>query len=160
MVTRDTVSMQSLALFRVAVEDGHFGQQQWEEQAPPPPRLEINLHAMTAGVAMLSLYSWLVGLKAHLTKPGSTGLPGRLAVVTDKGKTSKEQGNLVVKEAVAAMMHLWEAPFRWAFLFLNQKPYSSNLKYVNTTRLIANHHPCTFCSVHGTLAMRSGDCLS
>ena len=106
------VCMQALWLFRVAVKEGHFGQQQWEEGSPPPPRLEINLHAMTAGVAMLSLYSWLTGLRAHLAKAPGSSLPARLAVVTDKGKSSKEQGNLVVKEAVAAIMNLWEAPFR------------------------------------------------
>ena len=104
--------LQALWLFRVAVKEGHFSQQQWEEGSPPPPRLEINLHAMTAGVAMLSLYSWLTGLRAHLAKAPGSSLPARLAVVTDKGKSSKEQGNLVVKEAVAAIMNLWEAPFR------------------------------------------------
>lgn len=67
---------------------------------------------MTAGVAMLSLYSWLMGLRALLRKSLRPQLPGRLALITDKGKSSKEQGNLVVKEAVAAIMNLWEAPFR------------------------------------------------
>ena len=109
--------MQALWLFRVAVKEGHFSQQQWEEGSPPPPRLEINLHAMTAGVAMLSLYSWLTGLRAHLAKAPGSSLPARLAVVTDKGKSSKEQGNLVVKEAVAAIMNLWEAPFRCCTLW-------------------------------------------
>ena len=43
---------------------------------------------------------------------GVAGLQAGMAIVTDKGKSSKEQGNLVVKEAVAAMMHQWQAPFR------------------------------------------------
>lgn len=42
------------------------------------------------------------------------GLQAGMAIVTDKGKSSKEQGNLVVKEAVAAMMNRWQAPFRCA----------------------------------------------
>lgn len=42
---------------------------------------------------------------------GSSGLPGEVVVVTDKGKGSREQGNLVVKEAVASMMKAWNAPF-------------------------------------------------
>lgn len=39
-------------------------------------------------------------------------MPVRLAIVTDRGKGSKEQGNLVVKEAVQACTALWEAPFK------------------------------------------------
>ena len=74
---------------------------------------QVNLHAMTAGVAMLSLYVWLMGLKQCLLARGAGSLPARLAIVSDKGKSSKEAGNLVVKEAVAAMMAHWEAPFRY-----------------------------------------------
>ena len=44
---------------------------------------------------------------------GQGSLPQALVVVTDKGKTAKEQGNLVVKEAVSAMLQAWDAPFRW-----------------------------------------------
>ena len=75
---------------------------------------QVNLHAMTAGVAMLSLYVWLMGLTQCLLARGAGSLPTRLAIVSDKGKSSKEAGNLVVKEAVAAMMAHWEAPFRCA----------------------------------------------
>ena len=80
---------------------------------------------MTAGVAILSLYAWLMDLRARLRSPArqssagsaeapspSAGLPARLAIVTDKGKVAKEQGNLVVKEAVSAIMFLWNAPFK------------------------------------------------
>lgn len=109
--------LQSLALFRVSQSEGHFGQQQWGEAAPPPPRAEINLHAMTAGVAMLSLYCWLMRLQRMVRGDDAGPLPARLAIVTDKGKGSKEQGNLVVKEAVAAIMCLWQAPFRYAHHF-------------------------------------------
>ena len=47
---------------------------------------------------------------------GQASLPGQLVIVTDKGKTSKEQGNLVVKEAMCAMLQAWDAPFRSAAL--------------------------------------------
>ena len=77
-------------------------------------RAQVNLHAMTAGVAMLSLYVWLMGLKQCLLTRSAGCLPTRLAIVSDKGKSSKEAGNLVVKEAVTAMMVHWEAPFRRA----------------------------------------------
>lgn len=104
--------LQALQLFRGAVEEGHFKQQRMD--APGAARVEVNLHAMTAGVAMLSLYCWLLGLKQRVVaRGGAAGLPARLAIVTDKGKSSKEQGNLVVKEAVAGMMSHWHAPFRW-----------------------------------------------
>ena len=95
---------------RVAVEEGHFHQ---GKLVPGLARAEVNLHAMTAGVAMLSLYAWLVSLKQLLAQHGASALPLRLAVVTDRGKGSKEQGNLVVKEAVQAAVALWDAPFRW-----------------------------------------------
>lgn len=101
-----------MALFRVALSEGYFPQQQWEEGMSQPARLEINLHAMTAGVAMLSLYSWLMGLRARVSESTHAPLPPRLALVTDKGKSSREQGNLVVKEAVSAIMLQWDAPFR------------------------------------------------
>lgn len=39
---------------------------------------------MTAGVAMLSLYCWLIGLKQQVDQFGSSSLPAALAIVTDK----------------------------------------------------------------------------
>ena len=91
------------------MEEGHFAQ---GKLVPGLGRAEVNLHAMTAGVAMLSLYAWLVSLKQLLAQHGVAALPLSLGVVTDRGKGSKEQGNLVVKEAVQAAMALWGAPFR------------------------------------------------
>ena len=52
---------QALSLFQQAVSEGHFRQQRWE--GSESHRAEVNLHAMTAGVAMLSLYTWLMSLK-------------------------------------------------------------------------------------------------
>lgn len=100
----------ALTLYQGAVDEGYFKQQPWKGAGQA--RAEVNLHAMTAGVAMLSLYCWLVGLKQQVDQFGSTTLPTTLAIVTDKGKGSREQGNLVVKEAVAAMMHKWNSAFR------------------------------------------------
>ena len=71
------------------MEEGHFHQ---GKLVPGLARAEVNLHAMTAGVAMLSLYAWLVSLKQLLAQHGAAALPLRLAVVTDRGKGSKEQG--------------------------------------------------------------------
>lgn len=95
----------------MSLSEGHFRQQHWEEDTPPG-RADVNLHAMTAGVAMLSLYYWLIRLRYLASAKEASALPARLAIITDKGKGSKEQGNLVVKEAVAAIMALWQAPFR------------------------------------------------
>ncbi|KAL4442119.1 hypothetical protein ABPG77_011380 [Micractinium sp. CCAP 211/92] len=103
------VQRRALRLFRVAVEEGHFHQ---GKLVPGLARAEVNLHAMTAGVAMLSLYAWLVSIKQLLVQHGTAAMPVRLAIVTDRGKGSKEQGNLVVKEAVQASMALWSAPFK------------------------------------------------
>ena len=55
------------------------------------------------------------GCVVQVETGGVAGLQPGMAIVTDKGKSSKEQGNLVVKEAVAAMMHKWQAPFRCAY---------------------------------------------
>ncbi len=65
-----------------AVDEGYFKQQPWKGAGQA--RAEVNLHAMTAGVAMLSLYCWLVGLKQQVDQFGSTTLPTTLAIVTDK----------------------------------------------------------------------------
>ena len=104
--------LQALSLFKISLSEGHFAQQHWDEKTSLPARAEINLHAMTAGVAMLSLFCWLMRLRYLVTVKEASVLPARLAIITDKGKGSKEQGNLVVKEAVAAIMALWQAPFR------------------------------------------------
>ena len=43
---------------------------------------------------------------------GVASLPSHLAVVTDAGSASREQGNFVVREAVAALLLFWDSPFR------------------------------------------------
>ena len=59
--------VQALSLFHQAVSEGHFRQQRWD--SPDVHRAEVNLHAMTAGVAMLSLYTWLIALKQVASTP-------------------------------------------------------------------------------------------
>jgi pentatricopeptide repeat domain-containing protein 1 len=44
----------------MAVKQGHFNN---ERMSPDGSRVELNLHALTAGVAILSLYNWLQGLR-------------------------------------------------------------------------------------------------
>ncbi|PNW74754.1 hypothetical protein CHLRE_12g511400v5 [Chlamydomonas reinhardtii] len=99
----------ALQLFLTAVQQGHFRQEPVVRRAG---RVEVNLHAMTAGVAMVCLYCWLLEIKRIAAEKGLAGLPQTLAIVTDMGKASREQGNCIVKEAVAAMMSFWDAPFR------------------------------------------------
>ena len=65
-----------------AVDEGYFKQQPWKGAGQA--RAEVNLHAMTAGVAMLSLYCWLISLKQQVDQFGSSSLPAVLAIVTDK----------------------------------------------------------------------------
>lgn len=47
-----------------------------------------------------------------------------------QGKGSREQGNLVVKEAVAAMMHKWTSAFRLE-IALAPAPYCPALPYLD-----------------------------
>lgn len=98
----------ALEIFEIAREQGHFKQQSLQDV----PSAEVNLHALTAGVAVLSLYVWLLDLKILAQHSNIEVLPEKLVVVTDKGRNSKEQGNLVVKEAVAALLRSWDSPFR------------------------------------------------
>ena len=100
---------QALVLLNSAIEEGHFVQTRID---PGMKQGDVNLHAMTAGVAMLSLYTWLVSLKNLIGEHGASAMPYQLFIVTDRGKTSKEQGNLVVKEAVNALLTKWNAPFK------------------------------------------------
>lgn len=100
---------EALTIFSSAIAEGHFLQGQ---MVPGMVCAEVNLHAMTAGVAMLCLYAWLVQLKELNTAHGTDALPVRVVIVTDRGRVAKEQGNLVVKEAVAALMVGWAAPFK------------------------------------------------
>lgn len=57
-------------------------------------------------------FFWGTCDRKRVVSQGAGSLPNYLWIVTDKGRNSKEQGNLVVKEAVAAMMSAWAAPFR------------------------------------------------
>lgn len=55
----------ALQLYLTAVGQGHFRQEPLARKAGGQPcgRVELNLHAMTAGVAMLGLYCWLMEIK-------------------------------------------------------------------------------------------------
>ena len=44
------------------------------------------LRGPAAGVAMLSLYSWLMALAARLGSHGRGALPPQLAIITDKAR--------------------------------------------------------------------------
>lgn len=99
----------ALQLYSTAVQQGHF---RHEPIIGKSGRVELNLHAMTAGVAMLSLYTWMREIQVAVRDHGPQALPNSLMIVTDMGRSSKEQGNCIVKEAVTAMMSFWQAPFK------------------------------------------------
>lgn len=101
------VQSKALQLYKQAVSQGHF-----KQEGSDPAKAELNLHALTAGVAMLSLYSWLARFRQLATTSGESALPANFAIITDAGHASREQGNFIVKEAVAAMMSFWGAPFK------------------------------------------------
>lgn len=109
----------SLDLFKNALSEGHFPQQ---TLIPGLVRAEINLHATTSGVAMLSLYVWLLKLKNFVEEHGSDAVPSRVTIVTDRGRGAREQGNSIVKEAVNAIMSKWGSPF----VLREQRAYSGN----------------------------------
>lgn len=54
------VQAKARELFAVAVKQGHFRN---ERVSADGSRAELNLHALTAGVAMLSMQSFLMGLQ-------------------------------------------------------------------------------------------------
>lgn len=110
----------ALEIFSAATKRGHFKRDPFTHQIAV-----LNLHAMTAGVAMLALYSWLEDIHRLATgsspkddssqneQPGSTSLlPDQLLIVLDAGRTSREQGNSVIKEAVSTACTFWESPFK------------------------------------------------
>jgi hypothetical protein len=45
---------------------------------------------------------------------GDAALPRLVAIVTDAGSASKEQGNFIIKDAASTSMSLWGSPFRCA----------------------------------------------
>jgi hypothetical protein len=57
----------------------------------PGGRRELNLHALTAGVAMLSLYLWLSDIREQVLTYGEGAAPAVLTIVTDAGNNSREQ---------------------------------------------------------------------
>jgi len=73
--------------------------------------LELSLHSLSGGVAVLSLFAWLADLRARAELEGPAALPRRLAVVTGRGKPGKEAGGSVVREAVAALLRARGSPF-------------------------------------------------
>ena len=67
---------------------------------------------------MLALYSWLneihrlYAARDHDdTGPGSR-LSQQLVIILDAGRTSREQGNSVIKEAISTACVFWETPFK------------------------------------------------
>jgi pentatricopeptide repeat domain-containing protein 1 len=109
----------ALRLFKTALSEGHFPQQ---SLIPGLVRAEVNLHATTSGVAMLSLYVWLLKLKKFVKENGADAVPAKVTIVTDRGRGAREQGNLIVKEAVTAMMTKWKSPFSLS----GQRNYAGN----------------------------------
>ena len=87
----------------------------WQEHVPPQPN-PSNPHRVTSWLAnepsLPPCAHILTLLPGCLLQHGAASMPPSLVVVTDKGKGSREQGNLVVKEAIQAVMQHWEAPFR------------------------------------------------
>jgi hypothetical protein len=43
---------------------------------------------------------------------GDGALPPLVAIVTDAGSASKEQGNFIIKDAASTSMSFWGSPFR------------------------------------------------
>ncbi len=93
-------------------------------------------------------WSWCV---PQMEVSGAAGLQATMAIVTDKGKSSKEQGNLVVKEAMAAMMHHWQAPFRYGPREEQCSPLHSTCPFCQTLT-------CNMSSAGRTFALRQS-CL-
>lgn len=62
--------------------------------------------------ACLSVALTLCSNKVKATGDGA--LPHLVAIVTDAGSASKEQGNFIIKDAVSTSMSLWGSPFRCA----------------------------------------------
>ena len=110
----------ALRLFKTALAEGHFPQQ---SLIPGLVRAEVNLHATTSGVAMLSLYVWLVKLRRFVEQHGAGAVPRSVTIVTDRGRGSREQGNSVIKESVNAIMASWKSPF----VLREQRNYSGSL---------------------------------
>lgn len=50
-----------------------------------------------------------------MNSAGEQSLPAVLAVVTDAGGASKEQGNFIVKDAASTSMSFWGSPFRCVY---------------------------------------------
>ena len=74
-----------MALFKEAVASGYL-------QQPPASgktHASLSLHAMTAGVAMLTLHSWLLRLQQAVQR--GQGLPATLAIACERQPGSHQQ---------------------------------------------------------------------
>lgn len=58
--------------------------------------------------------SWVVTLRSKVKASGDGALPPLVAIVTDAGSASKEQGNFIIKDAASTSMSFWGSPFRCA----------------------------------------------
>lgn len=50
--------------------------------------------------------------REQVAEKGEAAVPSVMIIITDAGSASKEQGNFIIKEAIATMMSFWGAPFR------------------------------------------------
>lgn len=60
----------------------------------------------TAGLSCFCSY------RNKVKASGDGALPPMVAIVTDAGSASKEQGNFIIKDAASTSMSFWGSPFR------------------------------------------------
>jgi pentatricopeptide repeat protein len=92
----------ALDLYREAVEAGVYAQ-------PDPTAGKLDLHRMSAGVALASLTLWLDATAAACWLPSR--LPDSFLVVTGWGKNSVEVGKSPVKDGVTGFLESHNSPF-------------------------------------------------
>ena len=92
-----------MALFMEAVASGYL------QQPPAPGRIHasLSLHAMTAGVAMLTLHSWLLRLQQAAQR--GQGLPATLAIACERqpGSNQPVSAQTLQQTHTASARHLW-----------------------------------------------------
>lgn len=68
----------------------------------------------SSGLLICGLSVALMLCSNKVKATGDGALPRLVAIVTDAGSASKEQGNYIIKDAASTSMSLWGSPFRCA----------------------------------------------
>lgn len=108
-----TAQRHALQLCQLARSQGLFHRPASSEKSTSATTPDVVLHSLNPGVAMTTLYCWLIELREAVLK-GGEGLPARLSISVGRKHHTREPAapQTSVRETVMSWLQRLESPFR------------------------------------------------